>query len=89
MPSHKVHIENTRRRLGQKGNGYPYIHKLVDNPYLVPALRARHRLIFHDPITPFLFANILAHSRKDPKGEGMDVILAVISHLIDDYGLVS
>ncbi|MEM4321089.1 MAG: hypothetical protein QW475_04540 [Candidatus Nitrosocaldus sp.] len=84
MPSHTVHRENTRKRLGKD---YSKIHKLIDNPYLVPFLRSKHRAIFHDPITPFLLANILA--RNDPAGKGLEVILAAISHYIDDYRLES
>lgn len=82
MPSHSVHRENTRKRLGKD---YSEIHKLIDNPFLMPFLRSKHRVIFHDAITPFLLANILA--RNDPAGEGLEIILAAISHYIDDYRL--
>lgn len=107
MPGHDIHFRKTAERLGKP---YKEIHRLLDLPYHNPALRARHRMIFHDMVTPFLIANLYATSsssnisnrggrrgigggegggrrRRGIEDDPVMILLAVISHYIDDYRL--
>jgi len=69
---HADHIRNTKARLG---NGYREIHRALDKPYAY--LRGRHRLLFHDKLTPIYIYLLTGDMNK---------AMAAWSHYVDDYG---
>ena len=71
MPSHKVHRMIDRLFLSKERED---VHKFMDEPY--KWLKARHRILRHDPFTLFL------KYYNDPEG-----FLAGLLHIATDFGV--